>query len=204
MVPALCVTFLTACAANPARPHSTAQGIAAPWQQQWIVAQQAAAQLDPSAMLDSIQASPDTGYTTQPPLKILFQFIRQNGELISVSFIDTDISGTTKIQAVYATTSPSAYPSSPEQKQRIVDAAASIQLSPTNLLAVTATAANPFIQQHQPSHVIMVLLFDQATIQQFGVPAVWKVMYITPNGESLQFWINPTTGAILDQYEGPL
>jgi hypothetical protein len=199
----LFVVLLSACTTPHPSSTSVTPGVPASWTTQWMTAQQAATAIDPAAIVDRVQAAPSLNAPAYAPLEVSFLFIRPNSDLIGVSFTDTDVNGSLTIKNPYAKTF-AAYPSLHEQ-QRVEHALASVQISPSQALVLTNRDAEHFAQQFGQPDVSIGLHFDQRTQHTYSRPAVWTIHYIAPQTNmSLQLWIDPITGSIIDRVEGRL
>lgn len=216
----LTMSAVTGCTTKPTGPTEPP----ASWQQQLVVAQQAAQKRDPNAILMQVDAGPipSISHTATGNYGILyteFRFARApsnadgSAEQIRVTMDDTAPSDSVNVE------SGSTYnwlPLNPTQRQAVLQNIANVQISAADAYTRTISLARAQAARYRGNvYPTLSLILDNQRAQIMGAPpdvaAVWLIHYTPVDGQgmpvqgatTLRIYVDPRSGAILDQHEGP-
>ncbi len=174
-----------------------------PWNRQITVAMDAAAKVDPNAVLIYLGAFPVNKATPTQAMDTYLVFARPSGDLFDITFIDARIDQTLTVE------SETGYIKALRNQNlaAIRDRLAFVKISAAEALEY-AIAADPDFAAKVRSRVFvsvgMEFMLTTEMEAVFGIPVVWHVRCIEPPIQQTVLWVHPQTGAILARTDGRL
>jgi len=166
------------------------------WTNQLRSAEQAATNIDQNALLIDIAASPIEYNLPSGTLKTRFRFVRPaSGATIDVWIEDTSVNDTIKVDSAggYIADLPLE-----QERRRMMEALAKVEISPAEALEVALPEADVFSKQYQGKVTPSVSLnLDKYIQETYSVSAVWDIIWIGPQSARLHILVNAQTGGIL-------
>ncbi|MCG8350350.1 MAG: hypothetical protein MI924_21505 [Chloroflexales bacterium] len=193
----LCLVLAILCGLTQCRAE-TPPAASADWATQLQVAQTAAAAYDPAALLTFVIAHPASSHLLGPPLALEFEFLLPSSELVTVSFVDSQITQTLHTDVRSQALIPA------WERPLLQRLATDTQVSAADAIAVTQPARPDFATDSErvmaPS-VTAILVWREVASHADPV-IVWRVAYRDPGPQRvIRFTVNAQTGALLEQDE---
>ena len=188
IVCAMALLVSTACSSQTQTPTLLS------WPEQVQFATEAAQQIDPAAVLDTVGARLDQPPAVEAPLALTFAFARPKGAYIELYFLDTD---PPTIQRIEPDNGRGEVDDSIREQERLRAALATVNIGPREAIRATQVQGEAFVAEQGSLFNPRVELFMGKSVQKLvGLPAVWVVYYVGDT-ETLHISVNPTTGEVL-------
>lgn len=165
------------------------------WSEQVAFAERSAKEIDPDAILFSVDANLDRSDRVEGPISYTFRFMRPSGLAIELQVLDTIPPRI--VNSVPENGSGNANTRVQANRELFEDAIQIVTVGPREVLNITKQQGLRFSRDNNVLlNPRMTLHMGEEIQKLFGTPAIWIVNYIS-SGEELYICIDPSSGAIV-------